>query len=92
MNCESSALHGSKQNHLERVCICKGVAHSSHAHPCLWQVTQADAMPVICKDGPAPALLGRVGGGCGSSLAIQALLSPLAVSPSLGFNLREGSF
>lgn len=75
------------------VCVyVKGVAHSSHAHPCLWQVTQADAMPVICKDGPAPALLGRVGGGCGSSLAIQALLSPLAVSPSLGFNLREGSF
>lgn len=48
-----SAPCGFKQNHLEGVCVW-GAANSSHAHPCLWDVTQADAMTGICKLGLLP--------------------------------------
>lgn len=47
-----SGPYDSNQNHLEGVCMyVEGGSHSSHAHPCLWGVTQADAMPGICKLG-----------------------------------------
>lgn len=31
-----------------------GTANGSHAHPFLWEVTQADVMPGICKLGLLP--------------------------------------
>ena len=46
------------------VCVCRvGAANSSHAHPCLWDVTQADAMPGICKLGLLPRGVGGEQGG-----------------------------
>lgn len=78
----------SKQNHLKHVYM-KGIAHSSHAHPCLWHVTQADAMPVICKDGLALTLVGE---GERLQSCNPSLTFTLGSHPFLGFNLSEGSF
>lgn len=88
VNCGGVSPTCSKQNHLKHVYM-KGIAHSFHAHPCLWQVTQADAMPVICKDGLAPTLVGE---GERLQSCNPSLTFTLGSHPFLGFNLSEGSF
>lgn len=69
-------------------CVCRaGAASGSHAHPCLWDVTQADAIPGICKLG----LLPPWGGGARRGPSSPAPTFTLGPTPQ-DLSWKEGIF
>lgn len=70
----------SKQNHLEGVYMCvrgRGAANSSRDHPCLPDVSQADATPGICKLGLFPPWgAGKEGPPCPHPLPLLGTTPP----------------
>lgn len=68
------------------MCICKGVAHSSHTHPCLWDVTQADVNHL--QNGLAPSPIPWES----SSLSIKALPAFTYFYPLPGLQSEERKF